>query len=64
MARALTLGAPIDILRTIKVPYSSRITVAAQRQLADLGKRGHSQVDLLAQALNLLFKRYGLDQVG
>jgi hypothetical protein len=50
-------------LRSLKVPYSSRITVAAQQQLAQLGRAGHSQVDLLGEALNLLFKKHGLPQV-
>ena len=47
----------------IKVPYSSRITYAADLQLKALGKEGHTQVDLLAEALNLLFKQHGLDEV-
>jgi hypothetical protein len=54
---------PMPDLRSVKVPFSSRITVAAQQQLAALGKEGKSQVDLLSEALNLLFKKYKLSEV-
>jgi hypothetical protein len=53
----------VAALYSLKVPFSSRITVSAQRQLARLGRKGHSQVDLLAEALNLLFKKHGLEEV-
>jgi hypothetical protein len=53
----------VTALYSLKVPYSSRITVSAQRQLARLGRKGHSQVDLLAEALNLLFKKHGLEEI-
>jgi hypothetical protein len=53
----------VSALYSLKVPYSSRITVSAQRQLARLGRKGHSQVELLAEALNLLFKKHGLEEV-
>ncbi len=52
-----------DAVPDIKVPYSSRITYAADLQLKALGKEGHTQVDLLAEAMNLLFKKHGLDEV-
>ena len=55
-------SAELAALRTVKVPYSSRITVAADRQLKAMAKQGRSQTDLLAEALNLLFKKHGLDQ--
>jgi len=55
-------AATLATLKNIKVPYSSRLSAAADRQLKELGKReGHSQVDLLAEAMNLLFSKYGLD---
>lgn len=47
----------------IKVPYSSRISYAADLQLKALCKEDHTQVDLLAEAMNLLFKKYGLDEL-
>lgn len=47
----------------IKVPYSSRISYAADLQLKALAKEGHTQVDLLAEALNLLFEKHGLAEV-
>jgi hypothetical protein len=51
-------------LRSVKVPYSSRITLAADQQLKAMARQGKgSQVDLLAEALNLLFKKYGFDQI-
>ena len=56
-------GAVLAELRRLKVPYSSRITVAADQQLKALAKQGHSQVDLLAEALNLLFKKHKIDEV-
>lgn len=56
-------AATLAALKNIKVPYSSRLSAAADRQLKELGKRGgHSQVDLLAEAMNLLFKKHGLDE--
>jgi hypothetical protein len=59
-----TDAATLAALKTIKVPYSSRLSAAADRQLKELGKRGgHSQVDLLAEAVNLLFKKHGLDEL-
>jgi hypothetical protein len=50
-------------LKSVKVPYSSRITFGADQQLKGMAKEGRSQTDLLAEALNLLFKKYGLDQI-
>jgi hypothetical protein len=48
----------------VKVPYSSRITYAADLQLKALAKRSdRHQTDLLAEALNLLFAKHGLDDV-
>lgn len=44
------------------VPFSSRISLAADDQLKALNQKGHTNVKLLAEALNLLFKKYGLDQ--
>lgn len=52
-----------DKLRDIKVQFSSRISYAADQQLTELTRRGHSRVALLAEALNLLFKKHGLDDV-
>lgn len=51
-----------DAVPDIKVPYSSRITYAADLQLKALGKEGHTQVELLAEAMNLLFKKHGLEE--
>ncbi len=43
-----------------KVPFSSRITMAAQRELAALSREKRiATVDLLARALNLLFEAEG-----
>jgi hypothetical protein len=50
-------------LMAIKVPFSSRITYAADQQLKAMAKEGRSQTDLLAEALNLLFKKNGLDDL-
>jgi hypothetical protein len=50
-------------LKSVKVPYSSRISFPADQQLKKMAKEGRSQTDLLAEALNLLFKKYGLDQI-
>ena len=47
----------------IKVQYTCRITYAADLQLKALAKEGHTQVDLLAEALNLLFTKHGVDEV-
>jgi hypothetical protein len=58
-ANAATMAA----LRAVKVPFSSRITVAADQQLKAMAREGRSQTDLLAEALNLLFKKHGRDQV-
>ena len=49
-------------LRDIKVQFSSRISYSADQQLKALAKQGHTQTDLLAEALNLLFKKHGLDE--
>jgi antitoxin-like ribbon-helix-helix protein len=54
---------PASTVPDIKVPYSSRISYAADLQLKALAKEGHTQVDLLAEALNLLFKKYGVAEV-
>jgi hypothetical protein len=51
--------AELERLRAVKVPFSSRITVAAEQQLKAMAREGRSQTDLLAEALNLLFKRHG-----
>lgn len=62
--KATTMNAAtLEALKNVKVPYSSRINVAADQQLKMLAKQGHTQVDLLAEALNLLFKKYGLDEL-
>lgn len=53
----------VAALRAVKVPFSSRISYAADLQLKALAKEGSSQTDLLAEALNLLFKERGLDEV-
>lgn len=52
-------AAELERLRAVKVPFSSRITVAAEQQLKAMAREGRSQTDLLAEALNLLFKRHG-----
>ena len=51
-------AAELERLRAVKVPFSSRITVAADQQLKAMAREGRSQTDLLAEALNLLFKRH------
>jgi hypothetical protein len=56
-------AATLAALRDVKVPFSSRIALTADRQLKELAKEGHTQVDLLAEALNLLFQKYGLDRI-
>src|SRR3569833_325010 len=53
----------LEALKSVKVPFSSRITIAADQQLKAMAREGHSQTSLLAEALNLLFKRHGKDQV-
>jgi hypothetical protein len=58
-----TRTASTEAVPDIKVPYSSRISYAADLQLRALAKEGHTQVDLIAEALNLLFKKHGLDEV-
>ena len=64
---AVVRSAPgeLEALRNVKVPFSSRITAAAERQLKALSREGEgrSQTELLAEALNLLFKKHGRDQV-
>jgi hypothetical protein len=50
-------------LKSVKVPYSSRISFPADQQLKKMAKEGRSQTELLAEALNMLFKKHGLDQV-
>lgn len=57
------VAAEIAALRSVKVPFSSRITVAADQQLKAMAREGRSQTDLLAEALNLLFKKHGREQV-
>lgn len=52
-------AAELERLRAVKVPFSSRITVAADQQLKAMAREGRSQTDLLGEALNLLFKRHG-----
>jgi hypothetical protein len=56
----------------IQMPFSTRISYQAHQQLEELmepikvgGRRGkkRTKTDLLAEALNLLFKKYGLKQV-
>jgi hypothetical protein len=59
---ASTDAATIAALRAVKVPFSSRITVAADQQLKAMSREGRSVTDLLAEALNLLFKKHGRDQ--
>jgi hypothetical protein len=50
----------IDEMLATKVPFSSRVTLAAQRELAAMGReKGLSTVRLLARALNLLFEKEG-----
>lgn len=55
-------AAMLATLRAVKVPFSSRITMAADQQLKGMARQGRSQTDLLAEALNLLFKKHGLEQ--
>jgi hypothetical protein len=57
------MNAELAALRSVKVPFSSRITVAADQQLKAMARQGHSQTALLSEALNLLFKKHGLTQV-
>jgi hypothetical protein len=56
-------AATMAALRSVKVPFSSRITVGADQQLKAMAKEGRSVTDLLAEALNLLFKKHGHDQI-
>jgi len=52
--------AELDELLATKVPFSSRITLAAQRELAAMAREKRlSTVQLLARALNLLFEANG-----
>lgn len=64
-APATATQSEMAMLRSIRVPFSSRITAAADRQLRALSREGQgtTQTDLLAEALNLLFKKHGRDQV-
>lgn len=51
-------------VREPRVQFSSRIRHSADLQLKALAaKQGIHQTELLAEALNLLFRRYGLDEV-
>jgi hypothetical protein len=52
-----------DKLRDIKVQFSSRISYGADQQLKALAKQGHTQTELLAEALNLLFRKHDVDEV-
>jgi hypothetical protein len=65
VAAVTPVSTELEALRAIKVPFSSRITAAAERQLKALSREGEgrSQTELLAEALNLLFKKHGRDQV-
>lgn len=58
-------AATLAALRGVKVPFASRINIAAERQLKALAKEGEgrTQTDLLAEALNLLFEKHGRDTV-
>jgi hypothetical protein len=56
-------AATMAALRSVKVPFSSRITVGADQQLKAMAKEGRSVTDLLAEALNLLFKKHGHNQI-
>jgi hypothetical protein len=51
-------AADLARMRATKVPYSSRITLAADLQLKAMAREGKSQTELLAEALNLLFRKY------
>lgn len=62
-ARPTRTTPAVEAVPEIKVPYSSRISYAADLQLRALAKEGYTQVELLAEALNLLFKKHGLDEV-
>jgi hypothetical protein len=54
----------LEAMRSVKVSYSCRITFAADQQLKALAVQQQlSQVDLIAEALNLLFKKNGLPEV-
>jgi hypothetical protein len=50
-------------LAGVMVPFSSRISLAASQQLKALARQGHSQTDLLAEALTLLFEKHAKDRV-
>jgi hypothetical protein len=53
-------GTELSELLATKVPFSSRITLAAQRELAAMAREHRqSTVQLLARALNLLFEAEG-----
>jgi len=63
VAAAKLDAATMAALRSVKVPFSSRITVGADQQLKAMAKEGRSVTDLLAESLNLLFKKHGHDQI-
>ncbi len=51
-----------DALRDVKVQFTSRITYGAAQQLKTMAREGRTTTDLLAEALNLLFKKHGIDE--
>jgi hypothetical protein len=58
-----------EMIETIRIPFSTRISFQADQQLQVLMDPGRgrtkkrTKTDLLAEALNLLFKKYGMPQV-
>jgi hypothetical protein len=56
--------ATLAALKGIRVPFASRVTVVAERQLKALATEwDRTQTDLLAEALNLLFEKHGKNKV-
>jgi hypothetical protein len=52
-------------LQSVKITITTRVTLAADRQLKILARKSRkTQVDLLGEALNLLFRQNKLPEVG
>jgi hypothetical protein len=55
----------VAALQATKIPVTTRVTIAADRQMKILARRERtSQVDLFAEALNLLFEKRNMPKVG
>lgn len=59
-----TRAVPDEKWREVRVQFASRVNYATDQQFRALAKQlDINQTELLAEALNLLFKKHGLDEV-